>query len=348
MQPQQKDPASSGGTPSDPFAAAQLRGLIMGFRVTLLIHVAAKLRLADHLAEEPRAPELLARDVGADPDALRRVLRALASLGIFAETPEGEFTSTPLADLLRGDAPGSLRPLAVLYGEEWLWQAYGRILRSVETGHSGFEDAHGMSFYDYLEINRSAGQTFDEAMTGYSALEAHAIATAYDLSAVRRVIDIGGGHGGLVAALLEANDHLSAVVFDRESVVQGARLADAELGSRVQWVAGDFFTRVPSEGDLYVLKSILHNWDDGRASSILSRCREAMGRQSRILIIERLLPTGTGPSEAKLFDINMLVVAGGRERTEAEYRGLLRGAGLELRQVIATESPLSILEAEVA
>ncbi|MDQ3776926.1 MAG: hypothetical protein M3461_22550 [Pseudomonadota bacterium] len=164
--------------------------------------------------------------MGADPGALRRVLRALVSFGTFAETAEGTFTATPLADLLRSDAPGSLRPLAVLYGEDWLWQAYGRILTSVQTGRPGFEDAHGIPFYEYLEIDRAAGRTFDEAMTGYSALEAEAILAAYDFSPVGRVIDVGGGHGALLASLLKAHAHLSGLLFDRQSVVETAGRAD--------------------------------------------------------------------------------------------------------------------------
>jgi hypothetical protein len=345
MHLEQKPPV--GTPPDDPFAAAQLRGLIMGFRLTLLIHVAAKLGLADQLGETPRTAEHLARGVGADPESLKRVLRALASIGIFAETADGDFISTPLGGLLRTDAPGSLRALAVLYGEDWLWRAYGRLLASVRTGRPGFEDVHGVPFYRFLEMDRAAAATFDEAMAGYSVLESEAILEAYDFSTVHRVVDVGGGHGGLLAALLAAHPHLTGTVLDRESAVSGAvkRFGSSGVGARAAAESGDFFTAVTPGGDLYLLKSVLHNWDDAHATKILRRCREAMPAGSRLLVIERLLPPGNAPSEAKLFDISMLVVLGGRERTESEYRRLLRGAGLELRRCVPTRSPLTLFEA---
>jgi hypothetical protein len=341
------NPPVTGNPPDDPFAAAQLRGLIMGFRLTLLIHVAAKLRLADEMGETPRTVDQLARRVGADREALKRVMRALASIGIFAETPDGDFISTPLGDLLKSDAPGSLRALAVLYGEDWLWRPYGRMLASVQTGRPGFEDVHGVPFYEYLEMDRAAATTFDEAMTGYSVLESEAILEAYDFSAARRVVDVGGGHGGLLAALLAAHAHLTGILLDRESAVRGAGTVFGAAGveARATATGGDFFTAIPTGGDLYLLKSVLHNWDDAQATTILRRCREAMSSDSRVLIIERLLPAGNAPSEAKLFDIGMLVVLGGRERTEAEYRRLLHGAGLELTRTVPTRCPLTLFEA---
>ena len=214
----------------------------MGFRVTQLIYVAAKLGLADHLEQGPQTPHALAQAVGAEPQALYRLLRALASIGLFAETADGAFGLTPLAQVLQTNQAGSLRGLAILYGEEWLWQAYGHMLYSVQTGRPAFEHIHGEPLYGYLGHHPAAEAQFQAAMSGYSAQEAAAILAAYDFSRVATVVDVGGGHGALVAALLEAHPQLAGVVFDVASVVADARrrLADAGLAARATCVAGDF------------------------------------------------------------------------------------------------------------
>ncbi len=331
---------------TDAEAAATLRQVIMGFRATQLVHVAAKLGLADRLRDGARTPQELARSVGAEPLALHRLLRALASLGIFAEAADGTFALTPMARLLQTGVTGSLRGLAVLYGEEWLWHAYGRMLYSAQTGQSAFEHTHGQKFFDYLHDHPAAATLFHEGMSGYSAQEAPAILAGYDFSGAKRVVDIGGGEGGLVRALLQAYPGLSGVILDLELAGPGARrsLANAGVAARGTFVAGDFFDRVPAGGDVYLLKSVLHNWDDAAAVRILRRCREAMSADARLLVIERVIPAGNAPAEAKLFDINMLVVIGGRERTEGEYRALFETAGLSLVRVIPTPLPISLIE----
>jgi hypothetical protein len=318
----------------------------MGFRTTQMLYVAAKLGLADHLRHGTRTPEQLAQAVAADAQALRRLLRALASMGIFAEEADGSFALTPLAEHLRSDAPQSLRGVALLYGEEWLWRAYGQMLYSVLTGRPAFEHAHGQPLFDYLSDHPAAAAQFDEAMSGYSAQEAAAILAAYDFSPASRVVDVGGGQGGLLSAILRAHPHLSGVVFDRPTVVPGARrrLAETGVGARSECVAGDFFAALPDGGDLYMLKSVLHDWGDEDAVRILRTCRRAMGERARLLVIERVVPEGNAPAEAKLFDINMLVVLGGKERTEGEYRSLFEAGGFRLTQIIATQSPLSLIE----
>jgi hypothetical protein len=327
-------------------AATTLRQLIMGFRVTQLIHVAAKLGLADHLQQGPQTVQALAQVVGAEPQALYRLLRALASLGIFTETAEGTFALTPLAELLQSEVPGSMRGLAVLYGEEWLWQVYGQMLYSVQTGRPAFEHVHGHTLFDYLRQNPTAGAAFQGGMSGYSAQEAAAILAVYDFSDVTTVVDVGGGHGAFVAALLRTYPHLSGVVFDLAPVVAGAQqqLAEAGLADRTTCVAGDFFTTLPGGGDIYFLKSVLHNWDDVAAVKILRTCRQAMTEQARLLVAERVIPPGDSPAEAKLFDINMLVILGAQERTEPEYRALFQAAGFNLTRVIPTGSTHSLIE----
>ena len=338
---------ASGAGRRDPAVAQALRQLIMGFRTTQLIAVAVKLGLADHLQGEPQTAEQLAQAAGAEPQALRRLLRALASLGIFAETADGAFTLTPLAEPLQANMAGSLRSLALLYGEEWLWQAYGQMLYSVQTGQPSFERVHGQPLFGYLRDHPAAAEQFNQAMTGYSAQESAAILAAYDFSEAAKVVDVGGGHGALLGALLQAHAGLSGVLFDQAPVVAGARrrLADAGVGARVKCVAGDFFTaELPAGADIYMLKSVLHDWDDTATLRILRACRQAMPDQARLLVIERLITEGNTASEAKLFDINMLVVLGGKERTERDYRALFQAAGFQLTRVVATESPLSLVE----
>jgi SAM-dependent methyltransferase len=323
-----------------------LRQFIMGFRLTQLIYVAAKLRLADHLQAQPQRPDRLAETVGADPHALYRLLRALASVGIFAEQSDGTFAVTARARLLQTDAPGSLRSMALLYGEGWLWQAYGRMLSSVQTGRPAFQQVHGESLFDYLHHHPPAATVFHNAMTGFSAHEAAAILNAYDFSSAQHVVDVGGGQGTLLAAILQAHPHLCGILFDLASVIAEGQglIVEQGLSERCMCVAGDFFAAIPAGGDIYLLKSVLHNWDDAASVNILRNCRRAMGEHGRLVLAERVIPSGNTPAEAKLFDINMLVVMGGQERTQEEYCALFEAAELRLTQVLPTYTALSLVE----
>jgi precorrin-6B methylase 2 len=327
-------------------AVDEVRRLIMGFRTTQLVYVAARLGIPDKLADGPQDACTLARTVGAHPRALYRLLRALAGLGIFTETADGRFEVTPLGQTLRRDTPGSLRDVALLYGDDWLWSAYGSLSHSVMTGRPAFEHVHGQTFYDYLHNRPDSAVTFDRAMTGFSEQEAAAILDAYDFSGASTLVDIGSGQGALMIAVLRAHPKMRAILFDQTGVVEQAHkvAADAGVTGRVTIAPGDFFEYVPAGGDVYVLKSVLHNWEDPEAIDILRNCRDVMSNGSRLLVVERVLPEGNGPSEAKLFDINMLVVPGGLERTTTEYQNVLEAAGFELRRVIPTKAAVSILE----
>jgi SAM-dependent methyltransferase len=332
-------------TKVDSADAAALRQLIMGFRASQMIYVAAKLGIADHLAAGPQTAEVLARAVGAAPRPLYRLLRALASIGIFAESSAGAFALTPMGRLLQG-RPGSLRSSALLYGDEVFWSAYGQMLHSVRTGDPAFEHANGAPLFSYLAKDQRTSSLFHETMREFSDREIAAILSAYDFARFRNAVDIGGGHGALIAALLHAYPHLRGTILDLEQAADGARrlLADAGLADRANFVVGSFFDRAPTGGDIYLLKSVLHNWSDEDAARILRCCRRAISPEGRLLVIERLIPPGNGPSEAKLFDINMLVVLGSQERTEPEYAALFRAAGFELARLIPTESDMTLIE----
>jgi hypothetical protein len=323
-----------------------LHELIMGFRASQLIYVAAKLGIADHLQDGPQAVSALASAAGAAAQPLHRLLRALASLGIFAETDDGSFALTPTARLLQRNVPGSLRSTALIYGDEVFWATYGQMLHSVRTGEPAFQHRHGEPLFSYLATHPPTAALFHEAMSGFSDRETTAILEAYDFSELTKVIDVGGGHGALIAALLNSYQNLHGVVLDLETAADGARqlLAQAGVGQRAVFVTGSFFSAVPRDGDAYLLKSVIHNWDDEAATKILRTCRQAMRNDARLIAIERIVPPGNVASEAKLFDINMLVVVGGRERTEDEYRSLFHRAGLKLTRIVATRSPLSLIE----
>ena len=328
-------------------AAARLRDMIMGFRVTQLLHVAARLHLADRLAGAPQSAEQLATGIGANPHSLARIMRALTSIGILTET-DGSFALTALGHLLRSDVAGSLNGVAALYGEEWLWSVYGRMLHSVQTGEAAFAQVHGMSFYQFLDTHPEPAMRFQTAMSAFSRVEAAAIAEAYDFAGCSTVVDVGGGNGTLLAVLLTAYPSLDGVLFDQPAVVSDAErvFTDAGVSARARWVGGDFFSELPSDGGVYLLKSVLHNWTDADARRILECCQRAMAPGARLLLAERIVPADARPSEAKLFDINMLVVLGGQERTEVEYRRLLEASGFTVLRVVETKSPVSIIEAE--
>lgn len=234
-------------------AAEVARRLIMGFRATQLVHVAAKLGIADLLKDGARDAATMATAVGAHPSALYRMLRALASLGIFAETSDGRFELTPVAETLRSDTPGSLRDLALLYGDEWVWSAYGRTLYSVMTGLPAFDLVHGQTLFEFLHLHPQAAATFDRGMTAYSEREAVAVIDAYDFSAVSNLVDVGGGEGALLAAILNAYPQANGVLLEESSVIDRARnvMAHAGVADRCAMKPGDFFEAIPDGGDVY-------------------------------------------------------------------------------------------------
>ena len=333
-----------GMTPPPPHMA--LMHLFHGARITQLLYVAAKLGIADLLTEGAKRSEELAQTVGAHPRTLYRVLRALASLGIFAEEPDQHFRLTPMADLLRTEAPASLRPFAVLSGEEWVWRAEGALLDSVHTGQAAFNRVHGMGAFDYYAQHAEAAACFQAAMTSLSGPEGQAILEAYDFAGMATIIDVGGGQGALLAAILQRYPQARGVLFDLPAVVESAQslLDAAGVADRCTRVAGDFFQGLPGGGDAYLLKRVIHDWEAPQAQAILTQCRRAMAAHSRLLVMEGVLPAGNTPSLGPLDDITMLVHYGALERTEAEYRVLLNSAGFTLVRVMPTQAALSIIE----
>ena len=320
--------------------------LTIGHWVARLIYVAAKLKLADLLKDGPRTTAQLATATGVQAPALYRILRTLASVGVFAETKGGRFKLTPLAATLRSDVPGSMRAWAIMANEKYTWDSWMDLLHGVKTGEIPFVKAHGVHPFEYLEKHPDDLAVFGESMTSLSATENPAIAAAYKFSAIRTLVDVGGGHGSLLAAILKANPKLKGVLFDQPSVIARAQkdqhVTAKGIAERCTLESGSFFEAVPA-GDAYIMKYILHDWNDEQCVKILTNCRAAMNEKGRILVVDNVIPPGNDPSWGKLVDIQMLVI-GGRERTKKEFAAMFAKAGLKLTRVLATKCPLSIVE----
>lgn len=311
------------------------------------VYVAAKLSIADLLAEGAKTSTELASATQTDEASLFRLLRALASLGLFTEVEPQCFALTAMGHFLRSDIPDSLRGMAILHGEDD-YKAWDCLLHSVQTGESAFEKMYDMPVFEYLKQNPESAKTFDAAMTSYSSTAIPAILSGYDFSDTRVLLDVGGGVGSLLTAILQTNPHLVGILYELPAVIDKATdfVANAEMSDRTQLIAGDFFDTIPSGADTCLLKHIIHNWDDEEAIAILTKCRKALPADGKLLLVEHIVLPGDAPCFAKLFDISMLLwCEGGQERTESEYRNLLRRAGFEITSIIPTKTPLSMIEA---
>lgn len=319
---------------------------LIGYWTSQMIYVAAKLGIADRLAAGPRSAAQLAAETGSHPPSLYRLLRTLAGQGIFRETSPQVFELTPLGACLQAEAEGSIRDLAILYGEE-TYQAWGRLLDSVQTGRTAFDEVFGCEIFEYLARNPAQQEVFNRAMSNRGVRIAEAVVAAYDFSSSAQVVDVGGGEGTLIVAILKANRGTRGLLFDLPGVAEAAerKLQGAGLQDRCRFVGGDFFETVPAGGDTYILSRILHDWDDRRSVTILQNCRRAMPQEGKVLVVEEVIPPGNQPGFSKLIDIHMLVLTGGRERTEAEFADLFAAAGLCFHRAIPTSSGMYILEA---
>lgn len=316
--------------------------------VTQSIYVAAKLGIADLLQDGAKSSEELAKSTVVDAESLYRVLRALASIGIFREDENRHFQLTPMAELLRSGVPGSLRDVAIMCGgEDWRWQPLGKILYSVKTGKPASDYVNGMPIFEYLSQNPEAAAIFNAAMTSFSTVETTGVVAAYDFSSIQTLVDVGGGHGSLLTSILQANPTLKGIIYDLPSVVAGANqyLEAIGLKERCQVIGGDFFASVPSGGDAYIMKHIIHDWDDQRCIKILQNCHQVMPENGKVLVVEAVISGPNEPSVGKLIDIEMLTMTtGGRERTASEYKELFAAAGFKLTNIIPTPSNVSVIE----
>lgn len=330
---------------SDPMT---LMNLTAGKWVSQGIAVAAELGIADLLKDGPRTAAGIARTANASEDGVYRLLRALASVGLFAETGNRRFRLTPLGRLLRTDSPQALGGYARFTGHESTWRPWGELRHSVRTGEPAFDHVFATPIFEYYAKMPESAAVFDAAMTSISTLESKAVVAAYDFSGINTLVDVGGGHGLMIVTILKAYRRMRGILFDLSHVTAGATalLQNGGVADRCQIVRGDFFAFVPEGGDAYVMKHIIHDWDDERATQILRNCHRAMQPGGKVLIVDAVIPPGNRAHFGKLLDLEMLVLTPrGRERTQAEFRELLKRSGFRLRRVVPTETHLSVVEA---
>lgn len=324
-----------------------LQRMIVGSWITQAIYVAAQLGIADLLKDGSKSNDELAITTGVDARSLYRLLRALASVGIFAEGSSGYFELTPLAECLQSNRTNSLRAYAIKSGQAWEWQPWGYLLESVKTGKPVFKNIFGMEIFDYLANDASAAKLYNQAISDFSEKQDVAITSGYNFSLIRNLVEVAGGRGTLIASILKANLTMQGILFDLPHVVADAKplIVTLELQDRCQLVGGNFFESVPAGGDAYLLRYIIHDWDDERAIAILKNCYQAMQSNGRLLLVEMVIPQGNEPFYGKLLDLQMLLNYGGRERTEAEYQVLLETAGFSLTKIYPVAPPVSMIEA---
>jgi O-methyltransferase/methyltransferase family protein len=331
----------------EPQPSQAILQMLTGEWIAQAVSVAATLGIADLLSDGPKDVAHLATAASAHADSLYRLLRALASIGIFAETEDGRFRLTPLAECLRSDSSNSMRNPARMWGLPFFWRSWGELLQCVKTGETGMKQALGVTDpFAYFSEHPDDAKVFNSAMTDLSRGTGPAIAEAYDFGKFHRIVDAGGGHGMLLTCILRRHPGPRGIVFDLPHVVSGAlsTIQAAGLTDRCEIVGGDLFESVPAGGDAYVMRAIIHGFSKERAQAILRNVRRAIVPNGSLLLVDFVVPSGNGPSLSKLADLHMLVMAGGRERTPREFQDLLEGAGFRLTAIHPTASPHSIVE----
>lgn len=323
-----------------------LSGLLNGHVMSRLIHAVSEAGIPDLLGDGFMDYRLLAEKAEVHPGSLYRIMRTLCTVGIFTEAEGGFFGLGKTGELLRTDIPDSQQALAALMWEPFWRQGWDNLPYSLKTGEAAFEHIHGMRLFEYLRQDSRAAELFGRAMSSLTAQETNAILDAYDFSGSGRVVDIGGGQGKLLAAILKKYRSMKGVLFELPMAIEAAKgLIDSDIAERTELVAGDFFNPFPFNGDAFVLKSVIHDWDNEPAIRILRNCRKSINEGGKLVLIERIMPSSNEPSTAMVMDIVMLVNLGGRERTLAEYEGLLSSSDFKPDRVITTNSAMKIIEA---
>ncbi len=333
--------------PSEQAQAAMLQ-IISGFWVSRAVFIIAKLGIPDLLQTGDKTAEELASATDTHAPSLFRVLRALASVGVVTSDDNNRFGQTPLTETLVTNIPGSLRWFTISELGQEHYPAWGNLMYSVKTGGIAFDDFFKKDVWAYFKDNPEDAAVFNDSMSGMTAALNESLRSRYDFSGFNKVVDVGGGHGGLITEILKSNDHLQGILFDSPVVIEGAKekLAAAGIADRCEAVSGDFFQAVPEGGDVYVMKWIIHDWEDAKSITILKNCRKQMKSGNRLILVDCVVPETTEPDFSKFIDLNMLVMTGGKERTESEFSSLLMNSGFKLLRVIPTDQPFSIIEAE--
>ena len=315
-----------------------------GHMVASAVNIVAQLAIPDRLANGPRSADDLAREAGVNADALYRVMRALASTGVFEERDGRKFSLAPAGEMLK---KGPIRDMALWIAGDFNLRVHANAMHSVKTGEPAVSVTVGEGAFEHFAKNPELSRVFNDAMTGFSSMVIPAVVEAYDFSGIKTLVDVAGGHGGVLTGVLQKYPAMSGILCDLEHVIEGARprIAALELAGRCTAVSCDIFKSVPAGGDAYIMKHIIHDWDDDKSTVILENIRKVLPKDGRVILIESVIPPGNEPGLGKIIDLEMLVMPGGRERTEEEFRRLFDRAGYRLTRIVPTQSPLSVIEA---
>ena len=324
----------------------QMLQIMSGFWISRCVYILAKLGIADLIKDQTQTIEELAAATGTHGPSLFRVLRALAAVGIIRQDDQNRFGATSLSDTLRSDLSGSLRAFAMTELGEEHYPAWGELLHSVRTGEIAFDKAFGMPVWEFFAANPENARIFNDAMSGMTAQANEALHAAYDFAGIRKIMDVGGGHGELITSILKKNSDIRGLLFDSPQVIEGAKanIDGSGVGDRCELVGGDFFKSVPSGADAIILKWIIHDWNDEQSVAILKNCYRALPDNGKLILVEAVVPATSEPHFSKFIDLNMMVMTGGRERTESEFHELYAKSGFRLTRVVPTESPFSVIE----
>ena len=330
--------------PLDP--AQHVMQLATGFMMSTALHIATTLRVPDHLASGPRSAADLAKATGAREDAIYRILRTLASAGVFEESAPRTFANTPSSDILRSGRPG-MYDMVLWIADPFHLRVYADAMHTVTSGQPAAEKTVGMKVFEYFPKDPELSERFNNAMTALSAVVIQAALEAYDFGGIGTLVDIAGGHGQVLTSVLQKYPAMRGVLTDLPHVLAGAerRIRELGLGDRIRTEPIDFFKAVPAGGDAYIMKHIIHDWDDEEALMILRNIRKVLPAGGRVVLLESVLPPGNQPDFGKVIDLEMMLMPGGRERTEEEFRSLFARAGFRLTRVVPTAAPLSVIEA---
>ena len=319
--------------------------LLNGAHVAGAVSCLAQLGIPDLVEAGPRSAEELASQTGTNPQALYRLMRATASVGVLAEGPDGTFSETPMSAVLRSNANPSVRALAIMGGREWHHRGWSRLEYCVRTGKQALEQVYGAPIFEYLKQHPEEAQIFHDTMTGLSTIDSPAVAEAYDFDGIHSIVDVGGGHGLLLATILARNPHLRGTLYEVPHVIEGCRNGPlTDVMERCTLASGDMFSSVPAGADAYIMKHIIHDWPDDQCVRILTACREGVNPGGKLLVVDNVIQPGNDFSPGKFLDLQMLIFPGGCERTEKEFRDLFAAAGWRLSRIIPTDAGDSIVE----
>jgi hypothetical protein len=319
--------------------------ILGGAQVAGAVSCLAQLGIPDLLESGPKSAEELAKGIGAQPQALYRLMRATACVGVLAEGPDRKFSQTPMSAVLRSNANPSLRALAIMGGREWHGRAWSSLDHCVRTGKQAMEHIYGESIFEFMKQNPQEAQIFNDTMTNLSMIDGPAVTEAYDFHGINSIVDVGGGHGLLLAIILQKHTNMKGTLYDMPHVVNGA--ADGPLKpvlNRSTIASGDMFSSVPPGADAYIMKHIIHDWPDDLCVKILKACRKGVNPGGKLLVVDCVIQPGNEFSSAKFLDLQMLIFPGGLERTDTQFRELLAASGWKLNRIIPTAATESIVE----